>query len=405
MGYVLNSYPVLSQTFVVNEIAELRRQGRRVVIVALNGGDGVPADGIDLRVLRRDRGTRPLAKRLGDAALRAKIASRQMGELRHSASLRSDFNDSTYDPWTVVQIANHFRSRGVGWIHTHFAWAGAAHALAAADLLGVPVSMTVHARDIFVPKRDLVAKLARAEQLVSVCAYNDAWMDEHGLPRPATTRVVCGVRTVPAPQVAPERDLIVVGRLVAKKGIDLVLRALPSLLADRPGLRLTVVGEGPERSALEALSSDLGIEHAVTFAGALPHEQTLDMIASSRLLLLPTRIAADGDRDSMPVVVKEAMMRRVPVVGTDVVAMSEMVDDAVGVLVASEDIGALASAIAELLSDEARRLEMGEAARARAIERFSLEANVAVLDAIWAEHLAQRPAAPPRARRQQETRG
>lgn len=389
VGYVLSSYPVLSQTFVVNEIAELQRLGRRVVVVALDDGDGTAQEAVDLLVVRNRPGPRSLPQRAAVALRRRSILLRHPGQIRRSLALRSAFDDSNYDPWVVPAIAAHFRARSVGWVHTHFAWGGAAHAMAVAELLGVPTSMTVHAKDIFVPKRDLAAKLARTDQLVSVCDYNDAWMDEHGMARPPTTRVVCGVRTVPVREVPTERDIIVVGRLVPKKGVDLLLRALPQLLVATPSLRVTVIGEGEQRGFLEELSSQLGVEHAVTFTGALPHAQTLDMISRSRLLVLPTRIAEDGDRDSMPVVVKEAMMRRIPIVGTDVVAMSEMVDESVGLLVPSEDVDALASAIAELLQDEGRRMRLGRAARERAIARFSLEQNVARLDAIWADTLAR----------------
>lgn len=390
VGYVLHRFPVLSQTFVTNEIDELRRRGRRVVVVALERGDApIDTEG-DVLIAADTWELGTLNFRMRHAASRVTWATRAPTQFRRRMQFQTRFDDSRFRPWLVPLIASHLHRQRVGWLHTHFAWGGAAHALAVGDLMELPVSMTVHAKDIFVPKRDLAAKLAATNHLVSVCEYNDSWMADHQMIRPPTTRVICGVRTVPAPTAPPTHDLVVVGRLVAKKGIDVTLRAFERLLKRTPELRLTVVGDGEERRALEDLAVALSIHGNVTFLGALPHEQTLDVIAGARVLVLSTRIAPDGDRDSMPVVVKEAMMRQVPVVGTEVVAMPEMIDGSVGRLVPPEDPMALADAIADVLADEERRRAMGIAARQRAIEQFSLEANVERLDQIWAATLAGR---------------
>lgn len=97
--------------------------------------------------------------------------------------------------------------------------------------------------------------------------------------------------------------------------------------------RLTIVGDGPERSRLETLCRELGLDGHVHFAGALPHAETLARIGQARMFCLPARPAWDGDSDAMPVVIREAMARGVPVVASRLAGIPESVDEQVGWLV------------------------------------------------------------------------
>jgi glycosyltransferase involved in cell wall biosynthesis len=118
-------------------------------------------------------------------------------------------------------------------------------------------------------------------------------------------------------------------------------------------------------------------------------------MAAAAIVCLPARIADDGDRDSMPVVLKEAMARAVPVVATAVVAIPEMVDDEVGRLVPPEDPGALARALGELLGDVELRRTLGTNARARVAQRFTLAGEVRRLRGrfhAWAAAATEPPA-------------
>ncbi len=166
-----------------------------------------------------------------------------------------------------------------------------------------------------------------------------------------------------------------VGRLVPKKGFDLLVEAVAAV----PGARLRLVGEGPERERLEAQVRRLGLGSRVELLGARPHAEVLDLVARARVLALPARVAADGDRDSMPVVVKEAMARSVPVVVTSVAGLPEAVDGTCGWVVPPEDPAALAAALREALDDPAEAARRGAAGRVRVQERFALADQVSVL--------------------------
>jgi glycosyltransferase involved in cell wall biosynthesis len=248
-----------------------------------------------------------------------------------------------------------------------------------ARLLGCTWSVTVHANDMYSQRLHLEQKLSDTDRVITVCEYNRRRLIELEGVTGDIPIVVCGVENVDA-YTGPKRiDVVAVGRLVEKKGFDLLVTAVALLEKEHPDLRVAIIGEGPEHESLQRLIDGLGLGALVTLHGAMDHDEVLEHIGSARVAVLPCRIGSDDDRDSMPVVVKEAMIRGVPVVGTDVAAMGEMLDGACGRLVPPNDPTALATAIGELLDDADLRTTLGASARKRAIERFVIDDHVDVL--------------------------
>jgi len=380
---VVSHYPRLSQTFVSNEVAELRRQGMRVDVLSLfPGDDGLPRDGIVLSERFEDYGERRAALR----RFRMRHPVRYRRFRQAVAAIPSEVGGyQTQIEWMKLPaLAEELRRDLPAVLHAHFAWNAAAAAMCLSKLLGVPWTMTLHANDIFSKVRNLDVKLRDADALVTVCDYNRRWLEaEHGLDRPVTM-VVCGVEVPPRAPRNPTVDVVAVGRLVEKKGFDVLIDAAATVRERRPDLRIEILGEGPLHDDLAARIRRLGLEEHVRLVGARPHAETLALIASARVFCLPCRIAADGDRDSMPVVIKEAMARAVPVVATDEVAVPEMVDDTCGVLVPPDDPAALAAALLSVLDDPDRAAAMGEAGRRRVEERFTLAGEVRKLAGLFA---------------------
>ena len=367
VGYLPTRYPVLSETFVRLEVEELRRQGVEVVVAPLLPGD-VPTREPLLLLYAEDRPHRVVALAHLRWLLRSPRRYARFWRVARAAGEERGEVVARHLPWLAEQL----RARGVTVLHAHFAWSSAARAHALSALTGWPWSVTVHAHDVFGGPVRLAEKLAAADAVVTVCDYNarhlrDAW-GVHDV-----DLVVCGVEVPPeAPAPPPEVDVLAVGRLVEKKGFDLLVRAAARLPA---GTRVRVVGEGPERARLEALVAETGAP--VELVGAQPHEQVLAAVPSARVLCLPARIAADGDRDSMPLVVKEAMARGVPVVVSDTAGLPEAVDDEVGWVVPSEDVDALVAALRAALDDPEEARRRGRAGRARVRARFTLAGEVA----------------------------
>jgi glycosyltransferase involved in cell wall biosynthesis len=165
-----------------------------------------------------------------------------------------------------------------------------------------------------------------------------------------------------------------VGRLVEKKGF----RHLVEAAVELPGVRVTNAGAGPLDGDLRALAAERGA--AVEFAGAQQPERVRDLLESAHVLAMPCVVARDGDRDSMPVVVKEALAMEVPVVATDEVGLPELVRAEWGRLVPPGDAGALAGALREVLAlpvDE--RAAMGRAGREHVLQSASVRRETAKL--------------------------
>ena len=244
-------------------------------------------------------------------------------------------------------------------IHAHFAGAAALDAMRVSLLSGVPYSVTTHGYDIYLHPANLDEKLERARFHVAVCDYNAAYL-RHRVPRAGRRlhKVVMGVdperfrRTRPYPG---GRSVIAVGRLVEKKGFGYLIEAARSL----PHVEFRIVGEGPLRAELEAAAGE-----NVELLGARAPGEVRELLESADLLAMPCVVAADGDRDAMPVVVKEALAMEVPVVGSDEVGMPEVIQDGWGRLVPPGDATALADAIRDLLALPAgERAAMGRRGR------------------------------------------
>lgn len=162
--------------------------------------------------------------------------------------------------------------------------------------------------------------------------------------------------------------ILCVGRMYPRKNHAALLRATAALLADRPDVRLRIVGDGPERRRLERLAAQLGITPAVRFTGQLSFEELVGEYAACDVFCLPTLQEGYG------MVFAEAMTAGKPIVACRAGATPELVRDEVdGLLCPPDSIASLTAALAELLRDPARRARLGEAGRARAAALFGIE--------------------------------
>lgn len=177
------------------------------------------------------------------------------------------------------------------------------------------------------------------------------------------------------------RLLICVGRLDAVKGQATLLRALVQVAAAQPAVLLLLAGDGPERPRLTALAAELGVADRVRLLGA--RDDVPRLLALGELFVLPSL------QEGMPNAVLEAMAAGLPVVGTAVGGVPELVvDGETGVLVPPGDATALADALLALLAAPARAAEMGRRGRQRAAQAFSQEAMCRQVEQLLTERYA-----------------
>jgi colanic acid/amylovoran biosynthesis glycosyltransferase len=193
-----------------------------------------------------------------------------------------------------------------------------------------------------------------------------------------------GVPPAPAGRAARGGPLLFVGRLVAKKGVDVLIDARALLQSELPELDVEIVGGGPLAEELEGRARRSGVSDRIHFLGPQPADVVDAAFRRASLVVLPSRIDEHGDRDGMPTVLVEALARGVPVVATDIVGIPEVVRDGeTGLLVPPDDPPALAAAIARLVRDPELARELAAAGRALVAERFDPSRSAQLLRALF----------------------
>ena len=294
----------------------------------------------------------------------------------------------------AIALAAHLSERGVGHLHNHFASASATVAMLAATLAGIPFSYTLHGpADLQEPQSwHLREKTARAVFVACISHYARSQAMLFSRPEDwGRLKIVhCGVRPGRYGAGTPEREsgdgvrLLFVGRLAAVKGLRVLLEAFAQARAKRPGLTLTLVGDGGDRPHLEALAAPMG--GAVTFLGYRSQDGVAAALSAADALVLPS--FAEG----LPVVLMEALAAGRPVIATRVAGVGELVEDGVsGLLVHAGDADGLAEAIGRLADDRDLRARLGRAGRTVVEAEFDADREAARIARLFAGDLGGGP--------------
>jgi glycosyltransferase involved in cell wall biosynthesis len=346
---VVNVFPKLSETFIANELAELRRRGVHVRVLSLRR----PTESLRHAFIR-------------DAGL-------------DEVSLHADENP--------VETLREFSPQV---IHAHFATEPAAAARELAAELRAPFTFTAHGYDIRrKPPPDFAHRAAAARAVITVSRANAQFIAEtFGVPIRRLRVIPCGVdagrfRPLNGASLPQRTPLIVcVARHVPVKNLALLLEACALLRRRHVEFRLALVGDGPCRAELESRSMELELRDRVEFAGAADHAEVLDWWQRASVAVLSSH------SEGMPVCLMEAAACGVPAVATAVGGIPELVEDGVtGWLVPADDAQAFADALQGLLADREKAAAMGRAARRRIEQHFSLPQQVDSLLRLWSEIL------------------
>lgn len=279
----------------------------------------------------------------------------------------------------------------VGHLHAHFAHSPASVALFASELADLTFSFTAHAKDIYITDpAQLGEKAERATFIVTCTERNRAYLTALA---PPTTPIHCiyhgidleffSAPAAPRPPASPFR-ILTVARLVQKKGLPTVFRALRSLLDQGHPVRYCLIGDGEERRPLLDLLERLGLGQITEWLGTQPHEAVLEQYRKADLFVLGCQVARDGDRDGIPNVFLESMAMGVPVVATNVWAIPELVEDGrSGLLVPAREPQAMAGAMVHLLTDMSLRRRIIAGAHDRVRNEFDNRRLIGKLGALF----------------------
>lgn len=421
IGYVLKSYPRMSETFIANEIYLLERLGLKLRLFsileltdpqrhAVVDATRAPVDYLPQVTplneapfpawLRRNAPkffsshwrlfkSRPVNYALTLlAALRLACKHRQ-GPWQPETGFVKEFLQAGH-------IAQRILATGaIRHLHAHFCHTATTVAMFASRLCGLPFSFTAHAKDVYVralnPGDLLQTKLRRAKFAVTCVKANQERLTSFGMKETQIYNIYHGLDTrrfAPRADTAEEPAtpmLLSVGRLVEKKGFPVLIEAC-RLLKDR-GHRFQcqiIGGPGPCAQRVASLIHELELEDTVALRPAMTQEELRQVYQRATLFVLPCQIADNDDRDGIPNVLVEAMASGLPVVSTNISGVPELIEHGVnGLLTPQKDARALADAVARLLDAPALRRELGGAAREKVCRLFDAESNILALHRLF----------------------
>jgi glycosyltransferase involved in cell wall biosynthesis len=189
----------------------------------------------------------------------------------------------------------------------------------------------------------------------------------------------------------PATRLLFVGRLIERKGAEYALRALAELVRQGREVTLTMVGDGPERSALEALARQLGVAERARFEGALPPDEVARRYRECGILVMPAVTDWKGEQEGFGMVLVEGMAAGITIVATRSGGIPDVIRDSeTGLLVPERDAGAIAHAIGRLLDDAPLRARLAGHAAHDVRERFDPARIARTFEAVYRRALAER---------------
>lgn len=400
IGYLMNTYPMSSTTFVRREIHALERLGHHIHRFAIRPHGIALVDPADIAEASRTEHILAVGapRLIGSAVAWMSRRPRQsLAALR--LALRCGAKGAGGAPGTggrlrhliylaeAAHVARRSTALHLTHIHAHFGTNATTVALLAHALGGPPYSFTVHGPEEFdAPLAlSLGTKIEGAVFAAAISSFGRSQLCRWTTPAywPRIKVVHCGIEpgrfsaAAPLPQHGPR--LIAIGRLSEQKGFALLIDAMAKAAPALPALHLTLVGDGPLRGALERQIAAHGLQDRITLAGWQDEAGVRAALNAATALILPS--FAEG----LPVVVMEAMASGRPIIATAIAGVPELVTPDVGWLVPAGDPDALADAIQRLAAtppDE--RAAMGAAARERALSRHNIDTEVAKLAALIA---------------------
>ncbi len=299
-----------------------------------------------------------------------------------------------------------FRRRPFDLVHAHFG-TGACYAVPYARHYRLPLVVTFHGYDVplllsserLLPQNWPYALFGRPmlnALTLGLCASQELLelLLEAGVSRSRLRLHHLGV-DLGAFARGPRRELprvVMVGRFVEKKGFEYGLRAFAAARAQGAQAELVLVGDGEREPKLRALVTELGIAEVVQFAGVLRSRAVAELLSTSDVLMAPSVVAVDGNRESGVLALKEASASGLAVLGTYHGGIPEIIEDGVtGYLVPERDVNSLAARLHRVLVDRPLCEQLGRAGHAKMEREYDLEKQVLELERYYDEALALGP--------------
>lgn len=365
--YILHKFPNLTETFILNEIQGLKKDGILIKVFSVKKGNYLSEHSIDIEgiIINYFYGHLTLVNIKSHFYLIALYFGKYF-RILSEIIFNSDFSISkVLSNLKAFSIAGSFlyrlRRDNTSLIHGHFIGFPTSIAMYMSQLSGLPFSCTAHANDIYKgDKLDILNKIAKAKMVVTCTLANKIYLSNL-CPINLKSKVVHIYHGINSEnwffrnnqfKRYNEFNILCIGRLVEKKGIQYLLEAVEILVKKGISVRCSIIGNGPLLSQLMKITENKNLNTMITFHGALPHSHLKHYYNMADCFVLPCIVAKDGDRDGLPNVLLEAMCSGIPVISTSGSAISEIIEDKVtGLLISQYDSSGIATAILELINN------------------------------------------------------
>jgi glycosyltransferase involved in cell wall biosynthesis len=378
-GYVVKVYPRFSETFVVTEVLAREAAGDDLTIFALRPTTDARFHP-ELAAVRAPVVHLPKPTKLTEGWAGMATAQEHLPDFaeRFASILPFLTRIDATDALQGIDLAVAARRRGIEHLHAHFASVAARVAYVASALAGITFSVTTHAKDIFHADvdTDILGEILRAAStVVAISRYNHGFLEEQ---HPEVAERISLVRngidvekfTFEAPEpVGDTLRVAAVGRLVEKKGFDVLIDAAALARARGTSLEVLIAGDGELREDLEAQITAAGLDGTVTLLGPRGQDEVRHLLRWADVLVAPCVVGRDGNADGLPTVLLEAMAMGVPCVSTEVTGIPEAIHPAstqgpaTGLLLPPGDTEAVATTLQDVARPDFPRAEIARAAR------------------------------------------
>lgn len=399
LAIVVKGWPRLSETFIAQELVALEEAGLSFDLWSLRHPTDIKThplhDRLQARVRYLPEYLHQEPRRVHEAmgAVTALSGFDAAAEI-YARDVERDDTPNRRRRWGQACVLAHEAEGSLEALYAHFLHTPSSVARYAAILRGVPWSFSAHAKDIWTsPDWELEEKLSDQSFGAAFGATCTRFGAEHLqslADTPSRVDLVYHGLDLARFPAAPERPLrstdaplrmMSVGRLVEKKGFDTLIDALALLPADLDW-HWTHIGGGPLDAMMRARADAADVADRITWRGACDQPDVIKAMRNADLFVLPSRIAADGDRDGLPNVLMEAASQLLPILSTPVSAIPEFITTGFHGLLANDTPQAFAEATQKIAEDPSLGPRLAEAAHARLHAEFMMAPGIA--------HLAKR---------------
>ena len=399
LAYLLSEYPTLEHTYLLREVRQLRQLGWDIQTVSVRRpGNRLaafsPAEAEELQSTWYILGSGLLA------CLNSHAVTLATRPVRYLRGLAAAWRFGRFNPRRTLLATAYFaeavcaghrlRQAGITYVHSVYS---TTVALFLSRVFDIHLSMTLHGSGEFVdPEGFAIREKVRAAQLVCAISYFGKsqimlWSspsDWHKLEVTPLGVDIAETQAATFREHPSPFELISVGRLVETKGYPLLLDALAQLSNAGREVRLTLVGDGPDRAHLEEQARQFGIADRVMFAGWKDQQALRELYVNSDLCVLSS--FAEG----VPVVLMEAMAAGVPCVAPRIAGIPELIRDGVdGLVFTASDVPELVAALGKLIDSPDLRRRMAESSRQRIASKYDLRQNVLQLSGVFSRWMAR----------------